>query len=853
MPDGGIDRLFASLGAAFGRDQNGYTRLDSTSYKLDLTDADEQAEIAAFSWARDVGDGILFTATGVATERGVVVAEREAADTPTLLASRRIARFQLPQSRTIVRFPEGDGPTLARATPESLTSFYRRWYRPENAILIVVGDRSLEEMEARVRATFKSWHADGFAPKRAVGAAPDTTRDTEAFQLSSPTLFATASACRFRPPESRDDPQLRLRRQLIDGIWSGALNKRFRTLVEAGGSHLLGATAQVGATPEYASTCMIVVPGKSEWQEPFAAAQAEWRRFAEEGLTEQELEEQIEGGRAIVRGAITSETSRTAEDLADTMLARILDGDAILSPREALHAFDIAVEDVDPPTVLRRFKESWSGAGPLLALVTPDPVSAGAVKAAWLQNDKAKALLPYADQKKQAWVYPASAKAGAVISREKIADPAFTRIRFENGLILNFKQLETEKNKVDLIARFGAGRSDLPDTGVITSALGTILFTEGGLGKMTAQDINTSLAPVDWRFRFSEGPRSFQWSDSVLTTNLATQLQVFAAFFTDPGFRQSLDERIGPAVDIMYRTYSTQPEMALSSALEKTLDPGNPGNLPDRAAFPTIRSADFARLLGPVIRGAPIELTIVGDIDQASVEELVGGTLGALPPRHSPSDRRRDPRFLRFPDHAVQPIRAVHEGPSDRAIAELVWPLYVATPERRREERALKLVAAIFNQKLRDRVRGVMGKTYSPEVATSMPDYADQGYLTAVVQSNPSDVHALANEAMAVARTIATGEFDQTALDAARRPMLAALASQRGTNAWWASALSGSATDPAIPAELTGFESMLNDIKLDEVKTAAQKWLSKPPIVAVVEPSSGAAKRSDAASTHKAR
>jgi len=160
----------------------------------------------------------------------------------------------------------------------------------------------------------------------------------------------------------------------------------------------------------------------------------------------------------------------------------------------------------------------------------------------------------------------------------------------------------------------------------------------------------------------------------------------------------------------------------------------------------------------------------------------------------------------------------------------------VATYERRREEYALKLVAEVLQQELIREIRERLGKTYSPQADTAMPDDLDQGYLYAMVETRPGDAAVVAEEVRAAGVRLSRGEITPQAFEAARRPLLAHIEAARPTNAWWLAALSGSAHDPRRTADMLRQHDLIASITLDEVKAAAARWLSAAPVVAVAAP-----------------
>ncbi|HVA32730.1 MAG TPA: pitrilysin family protein, partial [Candidatus Baltobacteraceae bacterium] len=130
---GGIDDIVARLGAQM----NGETTYDYTQFyfmmpadKLDValyTDADrmQHASLAASQWA---------------IERNAVLNEIDGDDSSpffNLLSRVRAAAFpNQPAGRT----PLGSRSDVARATVADIAAYYRKWYAPNNATLVVAGD-----------------------------------------------------------------------------------------------------------------------------------------------------------------------------------------------------------------------------------------------------------------------------------------------------------------------------------------------------------------------------------------------------------------------------------------------------------------------------------------------------------------------------------------------------------------------------------------------------------------------------------------------------------------------------------------------------------------------------------------
>jgi zinc protease len=830
-PQGSLDTRFASLGVAFGRDENAATGLESTIYQMDVPAADPAAVAKVLEWLRGAADGILFAPAAVELEKGVVVAELRARTSPATLVGREVANFQAPELRSITRDVGGTEASVRAAAPAALQAFYDRWYRPDNAILVIAGDADPEVLLKSAEAAFGSWSGRGAPGTRAKPAAL-ARRGLEAFTRSGPSLPLAESACRVAPLDGPRDSSLeRMRRDALSQIWVTILTDRASRATTRAGSALLGTAPMVNRSlPDARIACLIAVPNQGKWREGLAEAQAELRRFAETGPTPLEVENAAEQLRSRLRAAVYQSGTRATRDLAQGIVDSELAGTPFLHPKEAMRVYDLLVAGLTPADVKRAFEADWSGNGPLLILTGPDEVSATDLAAAWRTNEKAAPLATFADREAAEWAYSKFGKRGKVASR--VAGPEFTRLVFKNGAVLNFKQTGFQSGGLEIRIRFGHGERGLAVADRAPMMLAAGMFPSGGLGKMDYEQIASALANSTWAFTLEPRPTAFMLSSSTLSDNVEQQMHVLAAYMTDPGFRPLIDEKLPTALDLSYRTWDTDPSFVASLALERALFPGRE-SLPPRERLAAYRAADFERMLRPAVTRSPIEVTIVGDVTEDVAKRAVAATFGALPPRPAlpPLPQGKGP-FRYFPERLPPPVTETHRGPADKAAAVLAWPLYVASPERRREEYAIHLLRSIFETRLLRQVRVVMGKVYAPSVGVATPDDADQGIFTVVLEAAPDEIRPLVEAARGVAGELAGGAISQEELDAARTPILASSDQALRDNGAWASIIAFAGADRSALRELTGLRADLEALTIDDVRRAAATWLAPAPMLA---------------------
>jgi zinc protease len=837
FPEGSLDTQFAAAGVQFGRDQNADTSLSITTYRLDLNHADPQKLDLSFLWLRDVADGMTLSQEAVEHERGVILSEREARLSPAQAQRNAVERFRQPGSRTAERPPIGTVASISTMSSARLRAFYDRWYRPDYAVVVVVGDASAEDLEKRVKDTFGSWQGRGPTPTRHPRTLPDPARGLDVLTRGEPQMASGLSACRLREPDNVSLRTVRrLRRLTIRDAWTRILNERLARLASNAAPPFLRAGVSFEGGREAADACLLAAPLNDAWDPALDASAVELTRFALHGPTQQELDQALADQRSAYLSARAGADTRWTTGLANSILNDVLSGDVVATPAEKLRAFDVAMKAITPDLVKAEFAADWAGNGPLISVVAPQAPEPQAVRAAWTTLSTAPAPAPYVSPKTQTWAYTDFGPVGHVARREVIQDPTFVRLSFQNGVVLNFKQTDFRKGDVQVRVRFGAGRRELPDSELQAAQFGAGLLVDGGLGRYDADQLRVLFSNESWEPALEIDPDAFVLKAGTSPTTLGHQLQVLSAFLTDPGFRPEVDARAPTAVDLLYRRIRTTPGLVMADAWKRAVSPGDPETLPPEAAMQKLRSSDFRRLFKPALTQAPLEVTIVGDIDEATAVRLTAATLGALPARKATPRAKPDTHFLRFPEGALAAVRATHEGPEEKAVVGVVWPLYMADPSRRREEYALNLVAHLLSDDLRHRVRQQLGKTYSPNASAQLPDHADQGFLIAVVETAPADVDQVAAEVRESARKLATGGVTPQTLEAVRAPLLAGLDTRVQTNAWWLSALDGSAANPGQLAEATGMRDLYRSITLDEVKAAARTWLARAPLVVTVVP-----------------
>lgn len=145
-----------SKGIRFGADINAYTSFDETVYNINnVITTDKPLMDSVLLVIRDWCDGILLEEAEIDAERGVINEEwRQRNDAQT-----RMFTAVLPQIFSEYQYqqmPIGKMEVVMNFKPETLRAYYKKWYRPDQQGIVIVGDFDADAMEAQVKELFST-------------------------------------------------------------------------------------------------------------------------------------------------------------------------------------------------------------------------------------------------------------------------------------------------------------------------------------------------------------------------------------------------------------------------------------------------------------------------------------------------------------------------------------------------------------------------------------------------------------------------------------------------------------------------------------------------------------------------
>jgi zinc protease len=268
-----------------GGNDNAFTSHDYTAYFENLSADRVQV---AIDLEADRMQNLMFREEDFRTERMVVMEERRlrTEDNPQSVLGEQVmsTAFQTqPYHWPIIGWMED----IARFTLGDLKAYYKTYYNPINAFLVVVGDFKKEELLPKIVGAFGS---------QAKGVAPDQKKDIDPPQIGERRIFVKKEAqlpfllMGYHVPNLREQDSYVL--EVIATILSGGKSSRLYQSLVRDKRLVLSADADqslVSRDPSLFTLSAELLPGK-EMAEVEKAFDQEIERFQREPVGEKELE-----------------------------------------------------------------------------------------------------------------------------------------------------------------------------------------------------------------------------------------------------------------------------------------------------------------------------------------------------------------------------------------------------------------------------------------------------------------------------------------------------------------------------------------------------------------------------------
>ena len=832
---GTLIEWFQEHGMSFGADTNAHTAFSETIYKLDLPENDPTTLREGLQVLRDFAFGLTLSEEEVQAEKGVIDGEERERDSAGFRAMRRQLERLYVGTLLPDRLPIGTKEARDAFTAESVRAFYERWYRPELMTLVIVGDLGDLDPVALVEEYF----GDVPAPTTPVPAEPalgTPAMEDLVFAIYDEELpQVNLTVQKLKPWVDRPDTVEQRREDLKLAVAHAIVNLRFSEMLKDPDTPFLGAgSSDAGGMQVFEGGSLSVTADPGKWREAMQAAFVEMRRALNFGFLEAELDEVRADMLRGLDEAVEREATAHSASLRESVLSAVEYGGVVADAETRREILRPAMEALTVEDCVEALRAAWRGGE--LSIVAVGGLDLGDAAAAELlaayEAARAAEVERPAEIAAAEFAYASDASdAGEVVSQQLVDDGLdFWQVEFANGVRLNVKATDFKEREVLVQARVGEGALAVDDAQLVAAALGTGFLAAGGLEAHDADTLRRITAGRQVGVGMALEDDHVALGGGTAPDDLLLQLELMCAFLEHPGWRPDGLVQFQQQLPLVFQMLPRQPSGPLMmeflpELLSDNLRIGLLGMtiLPSQEALSGLTMDAVREALVPLLGDAPVELTVVGDIDVNEVVAQVARTFGALPTRRSlvaPPDERINPAPLK---PGLRMDRRI-ETADEKATVMVFFPAGDGFDRARR--RNLSFLGQVVDDRMRLVVREKLGAAYSPGAAADASQvYRGIGTVVMQAAGDPAGVEALVEACMEVARDLSTAGVTEEEVARLSEPLVKQLRDAKRTNSWWLSGLSEAQGDPETLTGMRTVEAFYANVDPAAVSALAGEYL----------------------------
>jgi zinc protease len=826
IPEGEMIPLLEREGLAFGADTNASTGFEAITYMLDLPRNDEALLGTAMMLMRETASELTIAPESVERERGVIIAERRDRRGYAQRAREDGFEFISPDARYTQRLPIGTLEVIETATADDIRGLYERTYTPSNTTLVIVGDFPVEVMEAAIRSHFAHWASAPAPPEPATGPV-DVARKGASDIFLDPALSESLTLTMLAPYIDEDDTVAARKASILRGIAYGIIRRRLDRLARSAEAPFRAARFSAGAIFEDARTNTLSIASEDgKWRAGMLAAVQSVHEAAVFGFTRTEVTEQLANIRTSLENRVSGAGTRTNSFYARAALGVVSNESVPTTPQFQLSLFEEMEATITPDAVLGAFRERLIPFDDPLIRFQGREAPEGGKEALRLAFTEAMALpiSPIQETATKAFAYNDFGAPGEVILDTRDERLGFRYITFANNVRLTLKTTDIREDRVAYrLLLDGGSLMNTREDPLRTYLIGSL--SAGGLGEHSRDELQTVLAGRSVGFSASNTAEAFSFTGATTPRDLGLQMQLLTAALTDPGYRPEGIEQFRRGIDNFFQTLNSTPFRAFGNAAGAILSDNDPRfSLQPREAFFELDYQRLSAAISDRLSTGAIELSLVGDFDEAEAIASVAATLGALPAREPEFRVRGEARNRQFTSNRTRHV-LTHEGEADQALLRMVWPTNDDSDFA--EEMRLSLLARMVRIELTDRLREELGQAYSPTASSSMSKiYPGYGTFSLTASLDVAEVEAARAAITAMIADFREEPINPDLIQRARQPLLEAYDNAlKSLGGWMQLADRAQSEGHRLERWFTGPDT-LRAITPEELSAAAQRYLS---------------------------
>ena len=633
-----------SIGVEYGRNLNAYTSIDKTVYYFtDVPTTRTSAVDSCMLILKDWSNGISLTKEAINDERDVVHNEyRLRMVGQQLMLERNLPKLYQGEKYGY-RMPIGLMSVVDGCDPETLRAYYRKWYRPDNQAIIIVGDIDVDHVEAQIKKLFSGIKV----PKNAAKVVPVPVADNDTaiyvidknkeqkFDMINIMMKTDAY------PDSLKGNMAYLVMGYLRSVVGSMFDARLAEQTREADCPFLQGSAGIGSylisgTKDAFSISGVAKPGKVK--EAYAAFLREAKRVRDFGFTATEYARAKENFMSGMETMYENRNKMKNEQFTTQYVDHFTDNEPIPSLEDEYKIYQMIVPSFTVEHINDAMKnlisETDTNFVSMVLMKEAEGVSYPTEQelAAIVKQVRGEKLEAYVDNVKQEPLMASAPKAGSIKKVVENKVLGFKKLTLSNGAKVVLKKTDYKDNEIRVAGSANVGYSAFQNDPVNAANASTV-WEVSGLAGFTGNDLQKMLAGKQCSVGLTMSPFRHGISGSTTPKDLETMMQLLYLSMTNLTKDEKAFENLKNTYVTVLSNKSNNPNMVYQDSIQSTLYLGNKLALLPNAE--DIQNINYDRVLDmqKQLYGNAKDFTFyfVGNYDEKVLLPLIEQYIASLP------------------------------------------------------------------------------------------------------------------------------------------------------------------------------------------------------------------------------
>ena len=575
-----------SIGVEYGRNLNAYTSIDKTVYYFtDVPTTRTSAVDSCMLILKDWSNGISLTKEAINDERDVVHNEyRLRMVGQQLMLERNLPKLYQGEKYGY-RMPIGLMSVVDGCDPETLRAYYRKWYRPDNQAIIIVGDIDVDHVEAQIKKLFSGIKV----PKNAAKVVPVPVADNDTaiyvidknkeqkFDMINIMMKTDAY------PDSLKGNMAYLVMGYLRSVVGSMFDARLAEQTREADCPFLQGSAGIGSylisgTRDAFSISGVAKPGKVK--EAYAAFLREAKRVRDFGFTATEYARAKENFMSGMETMYENRNKMKNEQFTTQYVDHFTDNEPIPSLEDEYKIYQMIVPSFTVEHINDAMKnlisETDTNFVSMVLMKEAEGVSYPTEQelAAIVKQVRGEKLEAYVDNVKQEPLMASAPKAGSIKKVVENKVLGFKKLTLSNGAKVVLKKTDYKDNEIRVAGSANVGYSAFQNDPVNAANASTV-WEVSGLAGFTGNDLQKMLAGKQCSVGLTMSPFRHGISGSTTPKDLETMMQLLYLSMTNLTKDEKAFENLKNTYVTVLSNKSNNPNMVYQDSIQSTLYLGN--------------------------------------------------------------------------------------------------------------------------------------------------------------------------------------------------------------------------------------------------------------------------------------